>query len=272
VLDYTAEGVPRLRLEGDAADWQLLTERLSPRIRTEGLPPSAIPSIPAANLQAFVSRPLMVAEYELQVAPRIIATQENRVVLGPGDIAFVRGLVWDHGSDYKVVRPGKKLIDPDTRELLGYEAIYLGEVQVQEFGEISTVQISSAVQEIAPGDRLVYAPPVSAMPYMPHAPSSHLRGRVIAPAGESVSEIGPLQVVILNRGTREGLEIGHVLALYRARPPVRPAGATDPRERVNLPEERYGVVFVFRVFDRVSYALVMNTNRPVNVLDTVQTP
>jgi hypothetical protein len=270
VLDFSGT-TPRLRLEGDA-DWQLLTARLSPRIRTEGLPPSAIPSIPAASLQAFVTRPLIVGEYELANAARIIATQENRVVLGAGDIAFVRGLVWDHGAEYKVVRPGKTFIDPDTREVLGYEAVYLGEAQVREFGEISTVQITSAVREMAPGDRLVYAPPTTAMPYMPHAPSGMVRGRIIAPAAESVSEIGPLQVVVLNRGSREGLETGHVLALYRSRPPVRPADSTDRRERVNLPDERYGVVFVFRVFDRVSYALVMNSTRPVNVLDSVQTP
>lgn len=270
VLDFSG-GTPRLRFEGDR-DWELLTQRLSPRIRTETLPLSAIQSIPAAKLQAFVSQPLIVDEYELANAPRIIATQEDRVVLGTGDIAFVKGLVLDQGSEFKVVRPGKTFIDPDTGETLGYEAINLGEAQVREFGEISTVQITNALREMAPGDRLIYAAPVSAMPYMPHAPAGMVRGRIIAPAGESVSEIGPLQVVVLNRGTREGIETGHVLALYRSRPSVQPAGSTDPRERVNLPDERYGVVFVFRVFERVSYALVMNSTRPVNVLDAVRTP
>jgi hypothetical protein len=97
-------------------------------------------------------------------------------------------------------------------------------------------------------------------------------GKVIAGPNSSVTEIGPQMVVVLNRGAREGLETGNVLALYRDLPMVRPAGATDPKERIKLPRERYGVVFVFRVFEKVSYALVMHTTRPVNLLDAVQTP
>ena len=110
------------------------------------------------------------------------------------------------------------------------------------------------------------------LPYIPRAPSKQINGKVIAAPNSSVTEIGPHMVVVLNRGTREGLEMGNVLALYRDLPMVRPAGATNPKERIKLPAERYGVVFVFRVFDKVSYALVMHTTRPVNLLDVVQTP
>jgi len=110
------------------------------------------------------------------------------------------------------------------------------------------------------------------LPYIPHAPRKPITGKVIAGPNSSVTEIGPQMVVMLNRGTREGLEPGNVLALYRDLPMVRPAGATDPKERIKLPRERYGVVFVFRVFEKVSYALVMQTTRPVNLLDAVQTP
>ncbi|MGH8677727.1 MAG: LysM peptidoglycan-binding domain-containing protein, partial [Burkholderiales bacterium] len=204
VLDFSGL-TPRLRFEGDA-DWKLLTTRLSPKMRTQGLPPSAIPSIAAANLNAFLTKPLVVGEYELAAAPRIVAAQETRVVLGPGDIAFAKGLVSGGGSRYQAVRPGRKLVDPDTKEFLGREAIFLGEVNVQEFGEISTVKIAVANQEIAPGDRLVDAPPASTSPYMPHGPLIKVRGKIIAAGNDSVSEIGPLSVVVLNRGARDGLE------------------------------------------------------------------
>jgi hypothetical protein len=269
ILDFSG-ATPRLRFEGDE-DWKLLTTRLSPRMRTSGLPPSAIPSIPVANLNAFLTRPLVVGPYDLSSAPRIVAAQETRVVLGPGDTAFVQGLVWANGTRYHVVRPGRRFVDPDTKELLGIEAQHLGEGAVQEFGEVSTVKIARAVQEIAPGDLVVEAPPVSADPYMPRAPRMQITGKVIGGSNDAVAEIGPQSIVVLNRGAREGLEQGHVLALYRTGEWVRPAGG-PPNARVKLPDERYGVVFVFRVFERLSYALVLNTTRPVHIFDTVKTP
>lgn len=270
VLDFSG-ATPRLRFEGDG-DWKLLLTRLSPRIRTQGLPPSAIPSIPAANLNAFLTRPLVVDDHELASAARIVAAQENRVVLGPGDTAFAQGLVWSGGSRYQVVRPGRTFVDPDTKEKLGVEALYLGDAQVKEFGEVSTLMISRAVLEMTPGDYLVDAPATNADPYMPRAPQTLVSGKIIAASGEAVSEIGPQSVVVLNRGRRDGLEHGHVLAIYRAGAFVQPAGPGNRRTRVKLPDERYGIVFVFRVFERVSYALVMNTSRPVHVYDIVRTP
>jgi hypothetical protein len=270
VLDMSG-ATPRLRFEGDG-DWQLLVTRLSPRIRTQGLPPSAIPSVPAANLNAFLTQSLVVGPRELVAAPRIIAAQENRVVLGAGDTAFAQGAVRSKGVRYQVVRPGRTFIDPGTKEALGIEVIHLGDAQVQEFGEVSTLLISRAVQEMTPGDYLVDSAPLSSDPYMPRAPQALIEGRIIAAASEAVSEIGPQSVVVLNRGRREGIEPGHVLAIYRTGELVQPAGATDRRTRVRLPSERYGIVFVFRVFERVSYALVMNTMRPVHVYDTVRTP
>lgn len=270
VLDFSG-ATPRLRFEGDE-DWKLLTSRLSPKIRTQGLPPSAIPSIPAANLNAFVSRTMVMGEYDLAAAPKIIASREGRVVLSLNDAAFVEGLVWADGPQYQVVRPGRVLKDPDTKEVLGYEVIYLGDANVTEFGEISTITIARAVQEISPGDLLVREAAEVSAPYMPHAPSSKIRGKIIAGSGLTVTEIAPQSVVFINRGTREGLEVGNVLAISRAGREVIPAGASGNSARVKLPDERYGIVFVFRVFDRVSLALVMNTTRPVNLLDVVQTP
>ena len=281
VLDFTGK-TPRLRkgrVDGrgddgrsDAADWRLMDAKLSPTIRKQTLASGAISSIPISAIQAFLGKPLVVGEQELNAAPTLIAGPENRVVLSAGDTAFAKGVVWEGQAGWSVYRPGRTLTDPDTKELLGREVIYLGDAQISEFGEVSTVLLTKAVQEIAPGDRLAKSPASSPLSYVPHAPGGPIKGRVIAGPEGGVSEIGSKQVVIINRGSREGMEIGHVLALYRDRPSVTPAGAVDRNEKVSLPPERYGIVFLFRVFEKVSYGLVLNTTRPVNVLDVVQTP
>jgi hypothetical protein len=279
VLDFTGK-TPRLRKEGvggngydgSESDWRLMDAKLSPTIRKQTLARGAISSIPISAIQAFLVKPLVVGEQELNAAPTLVAGPENRVVLSAGDTAFAKGVVWEEHAGWSVYRPGRTLTDPDTKELLGREAIYLGDAQISEFGEVSTVLLTKATQEIAPGDRLAKTPPFQSLSYVPHAPGNSIKGRVIAGPDDSVSEIGSKQVVIINRGSREGIEIGHVLALYRDRPSVTPANAVDLNEKVRLPPERYGIVFVFRVFEKVSYGLVLNSTRPVNVLDVVQTP
>jgi hypothetical protein len=280
VLDFTGrtprlhkEGVGGNGYDGSESDWRLMEAKLSPTIRKHALDSGAISSIPASAIQPFLTRPLVVGEEELNSSPTLVAGPENRVVLSAGDTAFAKGVVWEEQAGWSVFRPGRTLTDPDTKELLGREAIYLGDAQISEFGEVSTVLLTKATKEIAPGDRLAKTPPAQALSYVPHAPGNSLKGRVIAGPDDSVSEIGSNQVVIINRGSREGMEIGHVLALYRDRPSVTPpANAVDPKEKIKLPAERYGMVFVFRVFDKVSYGLVLNSTRPVNVLDVVQTP
>ncbi len=270
VLDFSG-ATPRLRFESDTG-WTLLTERLSPQIRTYPLDSTPVPTISPNLLKSFLASTLIVDENALEFAPTIIAGKEGRVILGAGDVAYARGLENGAGKRYYAVRPGRTFTDPDTDEVLGYEAIYLGDTRVSERADISTLKISRAVREINPGDRLLTVSGDDDIPLMPRAPSRNINGKVIASASEGVSEIGPLTVVILNRGSRDGIESGNVLELSRAGEVVRPAGSRDPQERVTLPNERYGVVFVFKVYERLSYALVMNSRRSVKVNDFVLTP
>lgn len=270
VLDFSG-ATPRLRFESDTG-WTLLTERLSPQIRTYPLDGSPIPTISPNLLKSFLDSTLIVDEDALEVAPTIIAGKEGRVILGAGDVAYARGLENSGRKRYYAVRPGRTFTDPDTDEVLGYEAIYLGDTRVSERADISTLKISRAVREINPGDRLLTVTGDDEIPLMPRAPSRNINGKVIASASEGVSEIGPLTVVILNRGSRDGIESGNVLELSRAGEVIRPAGSRDPQETVTLPNERYGVVFVFKVYERLSYALVMNSRRSVKVNDFVLTP
>jgi hypothetical protein len=303
ILDLSG-ATPRLRLEGDGPGGVAglvrtgapgSTVKLSPRVRAEQLAASPVPSIPATAIAPFLNRPLIVDRDQFESAPRIVATQENRVVAGAGDTVFVKGLEPDAAMVWQVYRPGKPLVDPVSRETLGYEVTYLGDLRVREFGEISTAVVARARQEIGAGDRLVLSPPSDILAYMPRAASGTSGAMVISAPDTVITEIGQQQVVVINRGVRDGVEVGNVFALYRSGqvvvPRSLPTSSTNEAARINreipsvqkefdmtrttpvqLPAERYGLVFVFRVFERVSYALVMNATRPVNLLDLAQAP
>jgi hypothetical protein len=246
--------------------------KLAPRVRAESLAGQQVPSIPPSAIEPFLSRPLVIEPDGLERAPTIIATEKDRVVLAAGNVAYVRGMKQSKEETWFVFRRGEPLIDPDSERTLAYEAIYLGTAQLTRAGEPATIVLTSAVQEVGAGDRLVAAGPAQALSYAPHAPSSDLKGRVIKIYGTTgrVGEAGPLQIISINRGRTDGIEVGHVLALYSLGGTVRDTSRRNTR--LALPDERAGLSFVFRVFDRVSYALVMHITRPIGPLDVVRTP
>jgi len=274
VLDFSGK-TPRLRFENDTG-WTLVLQRLSPQIRTHPLDSSPIPTIDDSLIASYMSNTLLLNDRkQLEVAPKIVAGSEGRVILGPGDTVFASGLKGAVDSKtYLAVRPGRTFTDPDTKEVLGYEAIYLGDTKVTAVADVSTLKISRSEREINPGDRLMTPMPGDKIPYMPRPPSRNISGKVVASANpdEGVTEIGPLTVVILNRGRRDGVEVGNVLELERAGETVYVPGSSNPNEKVTLPNERYGLILVFRVYERMSYALVMNTKRSVKVNDFFVTP
>lgn len=244
------------------------TVKLSPRVRAEALERAPIPAIPASAIEPFLSQPLVIEADGLENAPRIVAGQDERVVLGAGDQAYVQDLPKEKGADWQIYRVGKTLFDPETQEILGYEAIYLGQARVIKFAEASPIEITKSTQEINTGDRLVVASSLAAANYVPHAPEKAIKVRVISAYG-GITEGAQNTIVTLNKGVRDGLERGHVLALYRHAPPVKNSSG---KVTLRIPDERYGLLMVFRTFQKVSYALVMQTTRPVHVLDVAQTP
>ena len=240
--------------------------RLSPKARAGNSDHDAVPSISASAIAPFLSQPLAIEEGALQDAPALIGAREGRVMLSVHDTGFVKGLTQDKGSKWQLYRPGKTFTDPDTKEVLGVEAIYLGDAEATDFADVSTIVVTHSVQEIYKGDRLV-APSGSAVnTYLPRAPGSDISARVISIYG-GVSQAGQNAVITLNKGKRDGLESGHVLAMHHKGEVVKSDG-----KNFTLPDERYGLVFVFRVFDKVSYALVMHARLPVQLLDRAQTP
>jgi hypothetical protein len=274
VLDRSGEK-PELKIEMGE------TVRLEPRVRVEDTGRQAIPSIPPRIIEPFLSQPLVIEPNGLDNAPRIISAQADRVNMGSGDVAYVSG-VKDAKLDslWQIYRQGRPLIDPESQMTLGYEAVFLGDGKVTKTGDPATIKIFSAQQEIGKGDRLVAAGPLVLKNYAPHAPGTSISGHIIGTRG-SLGETGPQNVVTLNKGKNDGLEPGHVLALLRlGRTTYESTGVRrwfgwfgrEKIEAIKLPDERYGLVFVFRTFDRVSYALVMSASRPVQLDDVVTTP
>jgi hypothetical protein len=285
------------------------TVKLSPRVRAEPLADKAIPAISPSAIEPFLSRPLVVGQDELDSAPFVLANQENRVAIGAGNVAYVQGLGYDRGDVWQVFRRGDALIDPDTDETLGYQATYLGEARVIRRGDPATIEITKSAQEIYAGDRLLpAAKEVPTFSYVPRAPWKPVRGRVMSTYG-SLGETGPLGIVALSKGSKDGLEVGHVLAIYRSQTTQRYgtrmaplygaqglSGSDSPRayyseeitprdaplyqrgrriteaDAAKLPDERFGLVMVFRTFDRAAFGLVMQASRPVAVNDLVTNP
>jgi hypothetical protein len=252
------------------------TVKLSPRVRAESTARDAIPSIPPSAIEPFLSRPLVIEPDGLDNAPTIIATEENRVIIEAGNKAYVRGMGDSKEESWFVYRRGKVLVDPDTNVTLGYEAIYLGTARLTRAGDPATVQLTTVTREVGAGDKLLPVGVPEVPKYAPHAPAVFMQGRVIDIYGSlgKVGEAGPQSIITLNRGRADGLEVGHVLALYRPGPLIADASARTGGKPVTfkLPDERYGLAFVFRLYDRVAYALVMRVTRPVKPLDVVQTP
>lgn len=246
--------------------------RLAPQIRISGLDGEAIRSILPSEIEPFLMQPLVIEENEFKDTPRIVATQENHVFLGKGDKAYVRGDL-KGGTSFQVFRSGKPLKDPVTTKIIGYEAVYLGDVKLSRTGktveEADTFIVSSSKQEMGVGDRLLPAPPRPLINYVPHAPEQQVDARIVSVYG-GVNQAGQNQVVSVNRGTEDGLDVGAVLELSRFGVTIK--DSTEDKKPVKLPDEKYGELFIFRTFKHIAYGLVMQVRNPVQIGDVAKSP
>ena len=280
------------RLRSSPADESV---RLSPRVRSESLAGAALPTLKPHLIEPFLTEPLVVDVQTLERAPRVVATTDDRVLMASGDRAYVRGdatepvrLEPGQPRQFHVFRNATVLKDPLTGEILGYEAHFLGKARLvkgEDFEESTngrggvqsdyvpaTVDITSTKEEIRAGDRLLPAPERSFINYVPHAPAMDVDARVVSLYGNSaVAYAGQNQVVAINRGTEDGMETGHVLALLREGGRIK--DKTDPEKPlIKLPTERNGHAMVFRTFARVSYVLILDIRNPVRVGDRLVNP
>ncbi|HEC58687.1 hypothetical protein LCGC14_0837350 [marine sediment metagenome] len=247
----------------------LTAYKLSPEAREIKLE-QAISTIPRSAIAAFLSKPLVVGEDTLNSAPYILASADERLILGAGDKAYVRGIKGDDIDQFSVFRGGKVYNDPETGEVLGYEAIYTADATLETPGETATVMLRNTNREVLAGDRLL---PVddgeNEMNFFPHSPENPVNGRIIS-VFDGVSQVGQYQIVVLNLGTRESIEVGHVLKVMRAGGTVKDAVTADKDDTVTLPDESAGVAMVFKVFEKVSYAIVMKANNAIHLNDKVR--
>lgn len=267
--------------------------KLSPeaRVISQG---DAVTSLPLDVIQPFLVGARVVSEDEYIHAPYVVGTDGDRLMTGAGDKAYVRGITDTSKKGLAFFRKGDAYIDPDTKELLGYEALHLGIGQLAREGDPATVVVTKSIQEILLGDRALPADEQQLRPvYLPHAAKAGFSGRIISVYG-GVTQIGRYNVVVLNKGERDGVEVGQVMTVMHKGATVQDPYAKehnagkqeeqnmlqrlgtyfsgDAKESVTLPDEPAGSLMVFRTFDKVSLALVMEATRPIHVLDGVKTP
>ena len=254
--------------------------KLSPRVREGDLSRDGIPPIAVNLIEPFLNEAVIFETNELDKSPRVVAAPESRTLLGKGDKAYVRGELGGN-RNFRLFREPQPLRDPSTNEVLGYEAVYLGTAELIRKGDSGgtaraddivpdTFMLTNIRQEVRVGDRLSPVPPREFQNYVPRAPQSPIAGQIVSVYGEAVAA-GQNQIVTLNRGARDGLEKGHVLALWKdgIRTVDKTEGVGTP---IKLPDERHGYLFVFRVFDRMSYALILSVQEPVRRGDRFTQP
>jgi len=267
------EGQPRLVLERGIAgrSFKLTpsdTVSLRPRIRSTPLE-SAIPAIRLDSIQGFLVQNRVVDPEVLSDAPYVVQGESERLVLGGGDRLYVRGNLPDSES-FSIMRRGPLYIDPQTNEVLGQEATYIGLGQtVAQDGDIATMLLSSTRQEVQIGDRVLPTEERKVdSTFFPSSPATEMRGEIIS-VFDGVTQVGTYDVVVLNRGEREGLQVGNVLAIYKRGALVRDRIAN---ETIRLPSERSGLLMVFRTFEKLSYGLVLAAEKPLAINDEVRNP
>jgi hypothetical protein len=244
--------------------------KLSPAVRATPLE-TAISTIPIDAIAQFLTHPYVMEEGELDSAPYVVHFLDDHIAGGAGISLYARSIEQQQPSNYTLVRPGKPYEDPDTQEILGYEATYIGTAELQRTGDPAKLLISTSKIEVLIGDRLIHVeddePLVN---FQPTAPEVDIQGRIISVLN-GVSQIGQYNVVVLNKGAQDGLKPGHVLEILQGGYPIRDtvAGRGDT---VTLPLEEAGVLMVFRTFERVSFALIMHATKALHILDWVRPP
>lgn len=244
------------------------TFKMSPEVRELQLE-QPISTIAFADIKPFLTKPRVVGDEVMTAAPYVVASANERLISGAGDIVYARGVLAQPGDDFSVFRGGKAYVDPDSGEVLGYEAIYTGDATVKAIGDPATLDLTFTNREVNIGDRLLEAEAEDfELQFFPRAPEVPMDGQIIS-VFDGVSQVGQYQIVVLNLGLRDGLELGHVLSLYKGGETIRDVVSADRDATVTLPDEHAGEAMVFRMFDKVSYAIVMRATSALNLYDRV---
>jgi len=264
------------------------TLRVSPQVRVSELAAEPVPSIPAQDIEPWLTRSLVVSDEFFANAAKIVSARTPKLMLTKGDAVYAFGIDRKAGEQWSIYRRGQALRPVGAREVLGYEAVFVGTARLDRQADVSRLIVDSVEQEIAIGDFLVPTAPRSVFAYIPRAPEREMFGHVIA-LPQGVGGVGKPGFVTIDLGADSDVEVGHVLAVFRRGGQMRDPRDFDdtkifdaqidqtkylplPERYVAFPDDRIGLVFVFRVFDRVAYGFVVEAELPVEVGDIVRTP
>ncbi len=269
------DGAPQIRVNGRGVAVGsrngLPVKKLSPNIRTRSLQAS-IPSIPGDAIRQFLSKPRVVTKEQLEQAPRIVASQDNHLILGEGTRVYIRGEIDKERVRFSVFHPGEELYDPESGDLLGYEAKYAGNVRITDYGDPASGDLTFTEREVLLGDSLLPEDKGKLDNlFFPHVPKKDFKGQIIS-LYDALFGVAQYQIVVINRGEDDGMEVGHLLATHTQGKTIRDRHPVRGTEKVKLPNERSGLVMVFKTFERVSYAITLEAERIIHRLDYVTTP
>lgn len=260
VLTYV-DGQPRLTLQRGPM-------RLGPQVRSSPLD-NAIPTVPIDAIKPFLTRPYVLEEGQLESAPYVVAFADEHIMGGAGQRVYVRSITDTEHAKFEVVRKGGVYEDHETGEVLGHEALYIGSGLLRKIGDPATVLLTSTEQESIKGDRLLPASQdVALQNFQPKAPDADINGAIISVL-DGVTQIGQHNVVVIDRGSNDGLVVGDVLDILHRGETIKDSVSSNPSDTVKLPDENAGILMVFRTFERVSFGIVMHATRAIHVLDKV---
>jgi hypothetical protein len=249
----------------------LTVKKLSPSVRSTELEAS-IPTIPGDAIRQFLSKPRVVTKEQMEDAPRIIGSDEKHLILGQGMRVYIRGEIDKERVRFSVFNPGDALRDPVTDDILGYEAKYAGEVRITAYDDPASGDLTFTEREVLIGDRLLPEDKSKLENlFFPHIPDREVDGQIIS-LYDALFGVAQYQIVVINKGERDGMEVGHLLATFTQGAVVRDRYDKRRSEPVKLPNERSGLVMIFKTFDRVSYGLTLESKRVIHKNDYVHTP
>lgn len=261
-------GQPRLQHSSKGRHVQ----KLHPSIRQTPLD-TAIKMIPSDAIAQFLNSPRVVSATELEKSPYVVGFPEEHLIAGAGNRVYVRSILQPETLNYTFYRKGSAYIQPETGEILGYEAVHVANATLQKEGDPATLLITQSKQELRIGDRLMPSSEnQTALNFFPSSPEIDINGNIINVLN-GVSQIGRYDIVVVDKGAADGLKVGHVLAIYQRGKIIQdrlqvPGSITE----VKLPNEMAGNLLIFRIFDRVSYALVVEATQAIHVFDKIKTP
>ncbi len=273
-------GEKRVQLLTRGADGSILAQtqgglkvvKITPRVRSQSIDAS-IPSIPIESIRHLLERPIIVDAETLANSAYVLASVDDHLVNSINDKLYVRKLDTSSGNGrYQIYRPSRPMFDPITNELLGYEAIYVGETKLLLRGDPASVRVTNSEREILRNDRVMPIDNINfERDFFPKPPSTEVNGAIVSLL-DAISQSGQYQTIAINLGQRDGLETGNILSIRRYGKIIPDYAEPDPRFRVKLPDERIGVAMVIRSFEKMSYALIMEAISPVTTGDYVESP